>query len=63
MNARRLLLAVLVLLLILHQDFWNWHQLRWVAGLPSGFLYQVTYCIVVAVTMAVLLRQDRDNES
>lgn len=56
MNYRRLLLAAIVLLLVLHQDFWNWHQLSWFAGLPAGFAYHLGFCVVVSLVMALLLR-------
>ena len=64
MNVRRLLYAVLGLLLLLHQDVWNWYEARMTLGLPSGFVYHVAFCGVVAVVMALLLRLDRttDNE-
>lgn len=61
MNARRLLLAVLALLLVLHQDFWNWHELGWFAGLPSGFAYHLGFCLAASLAMAALLRVERDD--
>jgi hypothetical protein len=64
MSPRRLLLyLVLTALLVLHQDVWNWSTLSWTLGLPSGFLYHVTFCIVVAFIMWLLLRLDRSEET
>jgi len=59
MIARRLLYSALVLLLLLHQDFWNWHAPSTTLGLPGGFVYHVAFCGVVSVVMALLLRLDR----
>lgn len=62
MNARRLLYAALVLLLLVHQDFWNWYDTAKIFGLPSGFVYHVVFCVAVAVVMSLLLRLDRTIE-
>lgn len=59
MNVRRLLLAAIALLAVLHQDFWNWQRLSWVAGLPAGFAYHLGFCVVVSLMMAALLRAER----
>lgn len=53
-----LLVLMVVLVYLLHQDFWNWRQ--WeplVLGfLPVGLAYHAAYSVVAAVTMAVLVR-------
>ena len=49
----------LVLVGVLHQDVWNWRELTWVAGLPAGFAYHLSYCILVSALMALLLRLER----
>ena len=59
MTLRRLLLAALALLLVLHQDVWNGQELRWLAGLPAGLLYHIIYCLAVALLFWALLRIDR----
>ena len=59
MTSRRLLLASLGLLLVLHQDVWNWAELSWFAGLPTGFAYHLVFCLVVTLLMATLVRVDR----
>ncbi len=54
-----LLLTVLVLLVyLLHQDFWNWKKAEpLVFGfLPIGLAYQVGYSILAAILMAVLVK-------
>ncbi len=49
-----LLAALLVLLLVLHNDIWNWTDARLVAGLPIGMVYHIGYCFA-ATGMLVLL--------
>lgn len=56
MKARGILYAALVLLVILHQDLWLWHDARMVLGLPVGLTYHVAYCLASAVLMAFLVR-------
>lgn len=56
---RSLLLTLLVLIVyILHQDFWNWKKAEpLVFGfLPIGLAYHAAYSILAAVTMAVLVK-------
>ncbi len=53
-----LLVLMVALVYLLHQDFWNWR--RWeplVLGfLPVGLAYHAAYSVVAAATMAVLVR-------
>ena len=56
---KTLLLTLLVLVVyILHQDFWNWKKVEpLVFGfLPVGLAYHAAYSILAAVTMAVLAK-------
>ena len=56
---KSLLLTLLVILVyILHQDFWNWKKAQpLVFGfLPIGLAYHAAYSILAAVTMAVLVK-------
>ena len=62
MTLRRLLLVFLGLLLVLHQDFWNWTELSWVGVLPTGFAYHLGFCVVVAMAAAALVRLDRPSD-
>lgn len=52
------LLALLVVaVLALHQDVWNWTNKTLVFGfLPAGLAYHAGYSVLAAVTMAVLVR-------
>ena len=51
-------LALLVVIVIaLHQDFWNWTDKSLVLGiLPVGLAYHGLYALVAAGTMALLVR-------
>ena len=53
-----LLTALVILVYILHQDFWNWKRAEpLIFGfLPIGLAYQAAYSIVAALMMAVLVR-------
>ena len=37
------------MLLILHQDVWNWNDATMVLGLPVGLTYHVGLCVLAAV--------------
>ena len=51
-----LVLAVL-LLYVLHQDFWFWRDSRLVFGvLPIGLFYHAVYCLACAALMWALVR-------
>ena len=51
-------LALLVVVVIaLHQDFWNWTDKTLVFGfLPIGLVYHACYAVAAAITMAILVR-------
>ncbi len=52
---KRLLYAVLLLVAVLHQDFWFWSDRTLVAGiLPVGLVYHAVYTLVVALLMWLL---------
>jgi len=53
-----LLTALLAVVYVLHQDFWNWKEAYpLVFGfLPIGLAYQAGYSILAAAMMAVLVR-------
>lgn len=58
-RAKSLLLTLLVLVVyILHQDFWNWKKAEpLVLGfLPVGLAYHAGYSILAAITMALLVK-------
>jgi hypothetical protein len=53
-----LLTALVAVVYVLHQDFWNWKKVEpLVFGfLPIGLAYQAGYSILAAALMAVLVR-------
>ena len=57
--SRVAVLVVLILLYLLHFDFWFWHDSQVVLGLPVGLLYHVLYCLLVAGMLALILRSMR----
>ena len=47
--SRRLIYIALILLAVLHQDFWLWDDATLLFGfLPIGLAYHTAYCIVAA---------------
>lgn len=48
--------AALILLFLLHNDFWFWHDARLIFGLPVGLLYHIAYCIGASVLMYSMVR-------
>ncbi|HMG36844.1 MAG TPA: DUF3311 domain-containing protein [Blastocatellia bacterium] len=54
----RVLAAAIVLLYVLHQDFWYWRDARpLVFGfLPIGLFYHAVFTLVLSLTMWVLVR-------
>jgi len=55
---RGLAYAALIVLLLLHDDFWLWNDGSLILGLPAGLTYHVAYCLVAAVVLAVVVRLD-----
>ena len=55
---RYFLIALVVGIYVLHQDFWNWRHIEpLVFGfLPIGLAYHAAYSILAAGMMAVLVR-------
>lgn len=53
---RRLLYAALVLLYLLHNDFWNWRDSSLVLGLPVALHYHLSYCLAAAGLYFLLVR-------
>jgi hypothetical protein len=51
-------LALLVIVVLaLHHDFWNWTNKSLVFGfLPIGLVYHACYAVLAALTMAILVR-------
>ena len=46
-----------VVLIVVHQDYWNWKKTELIFGfLPIGLAYHAGYSFLAAVTMAVLVK-------
>ena len=57
MKRKNVLLYLLIIpLLVLHEDFWTRHDPSLIFGIPAGMFYHVTYCLVTAGLMAVLVK-------
>ena len=51
------LTLLVVVVIALHHDFWNWTNKSLVLGmLPVGLAYHASYAVLAAITMAVLVR-------
>ena len=63
---KRFLYAVLLLFLILHNDFWWWDDARFLLGLPIGLTYHLLYCLALTLFFWLLVRwawpPDLDSE-
>jgi hypothetical protein len=56
MNPRpAILYAALVLLFVLHNDWWFWNDGRLILGLPVGLLYHLVFMLVTAAVMALIV--------
>jgi hypothetical protein len=53
---RRLALALLAALFVLHQDVWLWREPRLVCGLPAGLAYHVGFCLATAAALLLAVR-------
>jgi hypothetical protein len=51
-----ILYAAIVVLYLLHNDWWFWNDPRIVLGLPVGLTYHIGYNIAAAVLMFLLVR-------
>ena len=51
-----LLYGLLVLLFVLHNDFWLWDNAQIVLGIPIGLLYHIIYCFVATILMAIIVK-------
>ena len=53
--SRWILYIGLVVLFLLHNDFWLWDNPKRVIGLPIGLLYHIGYCIAAAILMMLII--------
>ena len=57
---RWLLYGLLVLLFLLHNDFWLWETPEIVLGVPVGLLYHIGYCLAATLLMAGFVKARGD---
>lgn len=55
-----MLYCLLVLLFLLHNDFWFWKTPQLVLGIPIGLLYHIGYCLVATSLMAAFVKARGD---
>ena len=53
---RWVLYSVLIVLFILHNDFWFWETPQLVFGLPVGLLYHIVFCLAASLLMFSLVK-------
>ena len=53
---RWILYLLVVILYILHNDFWFWGTSNIVLGLPVGLLYHILFCFAASVLMYSLVK-------
>ncbi len=51
-----LLFGMVVLVYLLHQDYWFWKDRSLVLGMPVGLVYHAAYSILCAGMMALLVK-------
>lgn len=57
---RWVLYGLLVLLFLLHNDFWFWKTPQLVLGVPVGLLYHIGYCLVAMLLMVAFVKARGD---
>ena len=60
---RRVFYSALVLLYLLHNDLWFWHDARLLWGVPVGLAYHFAYCLAAALLMALVVRHAWPGDS
>lgn len=57
MNKKGPILLVFLVLLVLHQDFWNWDNSHLVFGfMPIGLFYHACYSLVAATFWGIVMK-------
>ena len=59
-RTKGLFYCLIVLLFLLHNDFWFWNTPQLVLGLPIGLLYHIGFCLAVTVLMAIFVKDRED---
>lgn len=62
-RTKGLFYCLIVLLFLLHNDFWFWNTPQLVLGLPIGLLYHIGFCLAVTVLMAIFVKDREDWRS
>lgn len=50
------LYLLLLVLFILHNDFWFWGTSKIVLGIPVGLLYHILFCLAASVLMFSIVK-------
>ena len=53
----RIALILLMVLFVLHNDFWFWNNAQLVLGIPIGLFYHIIYCFIVTGVMFFLVKK------
>jgi hypothetical protein len=57
MTKKRIIFIVFVLLLLLHQDSWNWNNADLILGfMPVGLFYHACYSLVAAAFWGIVMK-------
>jgi presenilin-like A22 family membrane protease len=54
---RWILYIALVVLFLLHNDFWFWDNPKVVLGLPIGLIYHIGFCVAATILMALMVNR------
>ena len=52
--------CLIVVLFLLHNDFWFWKTPQLVLGLPVGLLYHIGFCLAVTLLMVIFVKGGED---
>ena len=57
MTTKGIIFILFLILLVLHQDFWNWDNANLVFGfMPVGLAYHAGYSLIAATFWAVVIK-------
>ena len=55
-SVKLFLYGLIVLMFILHNDWWLWENSNLWLGLPAGLTYHIIFCLAVTGLMALLVK-------
>ena len=61
-GSRAFFFAALVVLFVVHNDFWRWDDRSLVLGLPVGLAYHVGFCAAVSLLFWGIVRSGATPE-